>query len=112
MLVDGGERRQPKPASNLFEAGGVPVLLDEIVEVVEDLPLALGQWQHDARTIRKGKAKVNWAVTSFTSLVPVRSKPMRWESLACMGETARPRLAITDGESAQLGPSLDRTRGA
>jgi hypothetical protein len=37
------------------------VLLDEIVEIVENLALALGQWQHDARTIRKGKAKVNGA---------------------------------------------------
>jgi hypothetical protein len=35
------------------------VLLDEIVEVVQNFPLALRQWQHDAGTIRKRKAKVN-----------------------------------------------------
>jgi hypothetical protein len=34
------------------------MLLDEVVEVVENLALALGQWEHGARTICKGKAKV------------------------------------------------------
>jgi hypothetical protein len=37
------------------------VLLDEIVEVIQDLALALGEWEH-ARTICKGKAKVNGAL--------------------------------------------------
>jgi hypothetical protein len=34
------------------------VLLNEVVQIIEDLSLTFGQWQH-ARTIRKGKAKVN-----------------------------------------------------
>jgi hypothetical protein len=33
------------------------VLLDEIVEVVENLPLALGQWQHDARNYTQRKSE-------------------------------------------------------
>jgi hypothetical protein len=33
------------------------VLLNEIVQVIQDFPLTLRQWQH-ARTIRKQKAKV------------------------------------------------------
>ena len=36
----------------------IAVLADELVEVVENLPLPLGQWKH-AGTIRKRKAKVN-----------------------------------------------------
>ena len=50
--------RHQRFLGDLLQARGVPVLLDEIVEVVEDFPLTLRQWQH-GRTIRKGKAKVN-----------------------------------------------------
>ena len=59
MLVDRRERRQAESPPDLLQARRIAVLLDEIVEVVEDLALALRQWQHGARTIRKGKAKVN-----------------------------------------------------
>jgi hypothetical protein len=58
VLVDRGKRRQSEAAADFLQARGVSVLLDEIVELVEDFALALGQRQH-ARTIRKGKAKVN-----------------------------------------------------
>jgi hypothetical protein len=34
------------------------VARNELVQVIENLPLTLRQWQH-ARTICKGKAKVN-----------------------------------------------------
>src|SRR5262245_21783428 len=67
VLVDRSERRQTETAADLLQAGRVAVLLDEIVEVVEDFPLTLGQWQH-ARTIRKQKAKVKslpWQAYNF-----------------------------------------------
>ena len=59
MLVNGRQRREPEATPDFLEAGRVAVLLDEIVEVIKDFALALRQWQHGARTIRKGKAKVN-----------------------------------------------------
>ena len=46
VLVDGGERRQAEAPADFLQARRVAVLLDEIVEVIEDFPLALGQWQH------------------------------------------------------------------
>ena len=58
MLVDRGERREAEPPADFLEARRVAVLLDELVEEIENFPLTLRQWQH-ARTIRKGKAKVN-----------------------------------------------------
>ncbi len=60
VLVDGGERREPKAPADFLQAWGIAVLLNEIVEVIEDFPLTLRQWQH-ARILRKGKAKVNGA---------------------------------------------------
>ena len=59
VLVHRRERREVEAPADFLQAGRVAVLLDEVVEVVEDLPLTLGQWLHGARTIRKGKAKVN-----------------------------------------------------
>ncbi len=68
MLVHRGQRRQPEAPADFLEAGGVPVLLDELVEVVEDFSLALGQGKHWALlsrgTIRKRKAKVNGRAVS------------------------------------------------
>ena len=46
VLVDRGERREAETAADFLEARRVAVLLDEIVEVIEDFPLTLGQWQH------------------------------------------------------------------
>jgi hypothetical protein len=51
------------------------VLLDEIVEVIEDLPLTLGQWQH-GRMICKEKAKVN-AIIRLTFASALRSNAVR-----------------------------------
>ena len=71
MLVDRCERRQTESTADFLQARRVAVLLDEIVEVIEDFPLALGQWQH-ARTIRKGKAKVNGTFgVTFATADPV-----------------------------------------
>ena len=56
VLVDRGERRQAESAADFLQARRVAVLLDEIVEKVENFPLALGQWQH-ARTISNKKRK-------------------------------------------------------
>ena len=58
VLVHRRERRQAEAPADLLEARRVAVLLDEVVEVVEDLALTLGQWLHGVRTICKGKAKV------------------------------------------------------
>src|SRR6185369_10605425 len=60
VLVDRGQRRQTEAPADFLQAGRVAVLLNEIVQVVEDFPLTLGQWQH-ARILRKRKAKVNGA---------------------------------------------------
>ena len=69
--MDGGKRRQAEAATDFLQARRIAVLLDEIVEVIEDFPLTLGQWQH-ARTIRKGKAKVNGTFdVTFASSGPV-----------------------------------------
>ena len=45
MLVHRRERGQAEPSADLLEAGRVPVLLDELTEVVENLPLTLGKWK-------------------------------------------------------------------
>ncbi len=58
MLMDRGQRRESETPADLFEAWRVAMLLDKIVKIIEDLPLTLGQWQHE-RSIRKEKAKVN-----------------------------------------------------
>ena len=60
VLVDRRERRQAEAPADLLEARRVAVLLDELLQVVEDLALALGQWLQAAGTIRKEKAKINW----------------------------------------------------
>ncbi len=74
VLVHRRQRREPEAPADFLEAGRVAVLLDEIVEVIEDFALTLGQWQHGARTIRKGKAKVNRS-RRFTPLCRRRSNP-------------------------------------
>jgi hypothetical protein len=40
MLVHRGERRQVETAADLLEAGRIPMLMDELVEVIQDFPLA------------------------------------------------------------------------
>jgi hypothetical protein len=44
--VHRGQRRQVEPAADFFEAGSVTVLLDEVVQVVQDLALALCEREH------------------------------------------------------------------
>ena len=46
MLVHGRERRQAEAPPDFLEARRVAVLLNEFLEVVENLALALGQWLH------------------------------------------------------------------
>jgi hypothetical protein len=58
MFVHRRKRRETEATADFFQARRVTVLLDEVVQVVQNLALAFGEWQH-ARTIRKGKAKVN-----------------------------------------------------
>jgi hypothetical protein len=50
------------------------VTLDELVEVVQDLPLALGERHHAPRIIRKGKAKVKLAKAG------ANEETARWET--------------------------------
>jgi hypothetical protein len=42
MLVHGGERREAEAAADFLETWRVPVLLNEVLQVVENLALALG----------------------------------------------------------------------
>ena len=71
MLVDRGERREAETAADFLEARRIAVLLDEIVEVVENLPLTLGQWQHAADyTQRKSESKADTAY-NFRPIRPV-----------------------------------------
>src|SRR5919109_827009 len=94
-----GERGQTEAAADFLQARGVAMLLDEIVEEIEDLPLALGEWQHDARTIRKGKAKVNGVTFAFFR----QSKSAGVSRISCRMLSA---AAVSyDGE-----PSLDPDR--
>ena len=58
MLMDRREGGEVEPTPDFLEAWRVAVLLNELVEEVENFALAFGEWQH-ARTIDKGKAKVN-----------------------------------------------------
>src|SRR5438093_410089 len=46
VLVDRGERREAEAAADLLEARRVAVLADELVQVIEDLPLTFCEWQH------------------------------------------------------------------
>src|SRR6188768_3750340 len=74
MLVDRCQRRQIESPSNLFETGGVAVLLNEVVEVVQNFALALREREHGhppvfsgletGKTICEHKAKINrWCYT-------------------------------------------------
>ena len=58
VLVHRGQRRQTEPAADFLEARRIAVLLNELIQVIEDLALALGEREH-ARMIRKQKAKIN-----------------------------------------------------
>jgi hypothetical protein len=42
MLVDRGQGREVEPLADFFQARRVAVLLDKLVQVVENLALALG----------------------------------------------------------------------
>src|SRR5437762_1781991 len=46
MFVHRGERREAEAPTDFLQARCVPVLLDELVEVVENLALPLGKWKH------------------------------------------------------------------
>ena len=52
------QRRQAEAPADLFQARRVAVLLDELVQVIQDFALALGEWDH-ARHAMQRKAKVN-----------------------------------------------------
>lgn len=57
VLVDSRERGQPESSTDFFQARGVAVLLDEVVQVVENLALALRQWLHGRALYAKEKRK-------------------------------------------------------
>jgi hypothetical protein len=57
MFVNCRERGQAEASPDFLEAWSVAVLLDEIVQVVEDLALTFGEWQHAPHyTQRKGES--------------------------------------------------------
>ncbi|MEZ5288517.1 MAG: hypothetical protein R2712_27660 [Vicinamibacterales bacterium] len=43
VLVHRRERRQAEAVTDFLQAGGIPMLLDELVQVVQNLALALGE---------------------------------------------------------------------
>ena len=43
MLVHGGQRGEAEAVADLLQAGRIAVLLDELVEVIQNLALALGE---------------------------------------------------------------------
>ncbi len=63
VLVHRGERREAEAATDFLETRRVPVLGDELVQVVQNLALAFRERKHSSLlmrgTIRKRKAKVN-----------------------------------------------------
>ena len=46
MFVHRGERREAEAAADFLQTRRVPVLLDELIQVVENLALPLGEWKH------------------------------------------------------------------
>src|SRR3954468_2153832 len=46
VFVHCGERRQAEAAPDFFQTRRVPMLSDELGQVVQDLALAFGQWKH------------------------------------------------------------------
>ena len=70
--MNGGEGRQVEALADLFEAGGVAVLLDEIAEVIENLALALRERQHARHTMqRKGESQAEWFVATLRTRTSV-----------------------------------------
>ncbi len=61
MLVHGCQRREAETAAHFLETGRVAMLLDEVLKVVQNLALALGEWLHGA-TLPKKKRKFNGEV--------------------------------------------------
>src|SRR5262249_24137312 len=86
VLVDRGERRQAEAAADFLEARRVAVLLDEIVEIVEDFPLTLGQWQHARHYTQKksestgflGRGRINFAWRNGSNLVRMLTRALSW----------------------------------
>ncbi len=58
MFVDRREGGEAELPADFLETRSIAVLLNELVEEIENFPLTFREWQH-ARTIDKGKAKVN-----------------------------------------------------
>jgi len=63
VFVDGRERRQTETSSDFLEARRVAVLLDELLQIVQNLPLALGEWLHGP-TLPNKRRKCNDMVQS------------------------------------------------
>ena len=51
MLVHRGQRRQTEASTDLLETGRIAVLFDELVQVVQDLPLPLCERLHAASSL-------------------------------------------------------------
>ena len=107
VLVDRGERREAEAAADFLEARRVAVLLDEIVEVVEDLPLAFGQWQHGAALYAKEKRKSTVRRSRLTFAFRARSNGREAMLDDAHGTwTATPSPAVSaDGDEPDATPS-------
>ena len=75
--MDRRERRKAETATDFLETWRVTVLLDELLQVVQDFALALGEWLHGARLPKKKrKRKFFLGVRSgVTEAADVRSNP-------------------------------------
>jgi hypothetical protein len=51
VLVDRGDRREPEVLADLLQARGVPLPVEELSDVVVDLPLSLRQMRVPLRLV-------------------------------------------------------------
>src|SRR5262245_56477062 len=74
VLMNGGQRGEAEASADFLEAWSVSVLLDELLEVVENFPLAFREWLHwllpavvrkSPATIHKEKAKIHGVIMSL-----------------------------------------------
>jgi hypothetical protein len=74
MFVYRRKRREAEAAADFFQARRVPVLLDEVVQEVQNLALAFGEWQHAPPLYAKEKRKSTDEMIRFTLSLLRQSK--------------------------------------
>ena len=69
VLVDSCERGQPESSTDFFQARGVAVLLDEVVQVIQNLALAFRERKHVASCAGPGLAAGPLAFAGYSAEV-------------------------------------------